>query len=176
MEEDREGVPGEGSNLAFIVDSNIIFSVVVAGMRARAYRIIVEHRDLELFSPEEVLIEFREHTRKLKKSARVEFWNKALLAFSLIRIVPREIYKDALREAYYIAKTFDAKDTPFIALSIKLELPIWTEDKGLLQASFKPGGYVALDTEAVDRLVKGESLDAVRERLHEKLFKQQGQY
>ena len=171
MGEDRERVPGKGSNLAFIVDSNIIFSIVVAGRKARAYRIIAEHRDLELFSPEEVLIEFREHTRKLEKSARVEFWNKVLLAFSLIRIIPREIYKETLREAYSIARIFDAKDTPFIALSLKLELPIWTEDRSLLQASFKPGRYVALDTEAVDRLLKGELLETVREKLYRKLFK-----
>ncbi|MCE4605908.1 MAG: PIN domain-containing protein [Desulfurococcales archaeon] len=171
MEENRERIYGEGSNLAFIVDSNIIFSIVVAGRRARVYRIISEHRDLELFAPEEVLIEFREHTMKLEKSARVEFWNKVLLAFSLIRIIPREVYKEALREAYSIARTFDAKDTPFIALSLKLELPLWTEDRGLLQASFKSGRYVALDTEAVDKLLIGESLETIREKLYRKLFK-----
>jgi len=171
MEENRERIQGEGSNLAFIVDSNIIFSIVVAGRRAWAYRIIAEHQDLELFSPEEVLIEFREHTKKLKRSARVEFWNKVLLAFSLIRIVPKVLYEDVLHEAYSIARTFDAKDTPFIALSLKLDLPIWTEDRGLLRASFKSGKYVALDTEAIERLLEGEPLETIREKLYRKLFK-----
>ena len=171
MEENRERVQGEGSNIALIIDSSIIFSIIVAGKRARAYRIIAEHQDIELFSPEEVLIEFREHMRKLEKSARIEFWNKVLLAFSLIRIVPREVYADILQEAYSIASQFDPKDTPFIALSLKLELPIWTEDKAMLQASFKSGRYVAIDTEAVESLLDGKPLEVIREILYRKLFK-----
>ncbi len=171
MEENREGIQGEGSNIALIADSNIVFSIVVAGRRARAFKIIAEHSDLELFSPEEVLVEFREHMRKLEKSARIEFWGKVLLAFSLIRIIPREIYEDTLREAYSIASLFDPKDTPFIALSLKLGLPIWTEDKAVLRASFKSRKYIALDTEAVERFLKGESLKAIREKLYRKLFK-----
>ena len=171
MEKNRERVQSRGSNTALIVDSNIIFSIIVAGRGARAYRIIAEHQDLELFSPEEVLIEFREHTKKLEKSARVEFWNKVLLAFSLIRIVPREVYADILQEAYSIASRFDPKDTPFIALSLKLDLPIWTEDKALLRASFESGRYIALDTEAVESLLEGKSLEVIREILYRKLFK-----
>lgn len=172
MEESREGIQREGPDIILIVDSNIVFSIIVAGKRARAFRIIAEHQDLELFSPEEVLMEFREHLKKLEKSARIEFWNKVLLAFSLIRVVPREIYEDKLREAYSIAGLFDPKDTPFIALSLKLDTPLWTEDKGLLRASFASQRYIALDTEAVESLLKGESLDVVRRKLYKKLFKQ----
>ncbi len=172
MEKNRERIQREGSNIALIVDSNIVFSIIVAGRRARAYRIIVNYQDLELYSPEEVLTEFREHTKKLEKSARTEFWDKVLLAFSLIRIVPREIYEDVLHEAYLIASQFDPKDTPFIALSLKLDLPIWTEDKGLLQTSFTSGKYIALDTEALESLLEGKPFRFIRQKLHEKLFKE----
>jgi predicted nucleic acid-binding protein len=113
MEEGGEGIQREGSNIALVADSNVIFSIVVAGKRAKAYRVIAEHQDLELYAPEEVLLEFREHLKKLEKSARVEFWSKALLAFSLVRIVPKEIYEDKLREAYTIARLFDPKDYAF---------------------------------------------------------------
>jgi len=40
MEENRERVQREGSNIALIIDSNIIFSIIVAGKRARAYRLL----------------------------------------------------------------------------------------------------------------------------------------
>ena len=46
MEEDREGVQGEGPDIALIIDGNIIFSIIVAGKRARAYRIIAGYQDL----------------------------------------------------------------------------------------------------------------------------------
>jgi predicted nucleic acid-binding protein len=171
MEEGGEKIQREGPNIILVVDSNIIFSIVVAGKRAKAYRVIAEHQNIELYSPEEVLLEFRTHLKKLRESARVEFWNKALLAFSLIRVVPREVYEDKLREAYSIARLFDPKDTPFIALSLKLEAPLWTEDKALLCASFKSHLYVALDTEAVEDLLQSKSLELVRKKLYKKLFK-----
>ena len=171
MEEDRKRVQGKGSNIALVIDSNIIFSIVVAGKRARAYKIIARHRDLELYSPEEVLLEFRMHARKLEKGARIEFWSKVLLAFSLVRIVPREIYEDIMKEAYSIASSFDPKDTPFIALSLKLDLPIWTEDKNLLRASFTSGKYIALDTEALEELLEGTPLGLIRRKLYSRLYK-----
>jgi len=49
--------------------------------------------------------------------------------FPLADIIPLEIYYDSLQEALDIAKHFDEKDAPFIALALKLNLPIWTEDR-----------------------------------------------
>ena len=170
MEESGARVQGEGPNLALIIDSNVLFSIIVAGKRSRAYRIIAKYLDLELFSPEEVLLEFHAHTKKLKRSARREFWNKVLLAFSLVRIAPREMYEDKLKEAYSIASNFDPKDTPFIALSLKLEIPIWTEDRALLKYSFISEQYIALDTNSVESLLKGEPLNRVREKLQKSLL------
>ncbi len=153
-----------------VVDSNIVFTIVIAGKRALAYRIVKEHDELELYSHEEILVEFREHSKKLRRSAREEFWDKVLLAFSLIRIVPRELYDEELTRAYSVAKMFDSKDTSFIALSLKLNYPIWTEDKDLLRASFKTGMFVALDTESVGKVLAGEPIESVREQLYRKLL------
>jgi len=50
MEGFREGVQDEG--IALVLDSNILFSIVIAGNRSRAYRII-EKYELDLFIPEE---------------------------------------------------------------------------------------------------------------------------
>ena len=76
--------------------------------------------------------------------------------FPLADIIPLEIYYDSLQEALDIAKHFDEKDAPFIALALKLNLPIWTEDREMLKFSFKTGKYIAFEAKAIEDLLKGK--------------------
>jgi len=142
--------------------------IVVAGSRSRAYRIIEEH-ELNLFTPEEALIEFHRHVEKLRRHAIKDFETKVMLAFMLVHVVPRELYEDKLRDAYTIARTFDPKDTPFIALSLKLNVPIWTEDKDIIKYGIQTQRYVALDTVAIEKLLSGRSLKDVLQDLASRL-------
>lgn len=48
-----------------------------------------------------------------------------------IIVVEENLYEDLLIKAYNICKQFDAKDAPFIALAMKLKIPIWSNDKDL---------------------------------------------
>jgi len=61
---------GGGSNTALIIDSNITFSIIVAGGRARAYGIIAEHKTSN-FSPRGDFNGVREHAGRLEKSTRM---------------------------------------------------------------------------------------------------------
>ena len=158
MEEARGGVQEEGVNL--VLDSSILFTIVIAGSRSRAYRVI-EKYELNLFMPEEVLIEFHKHAEKLKKYAIKDFKAKVMLAFTLVHIVPRELYEDKLREAYTIIRELDPKDTPFIALALKLNIPLWTEDRDIINHGIQTRRYIALDTIAVERLLSGRDIDDV---------------
>ena len=162
MEEPRERVQEEG--FALIIDSNVLFTIIIAGKRSRAYRVI-EKYELDLFMPEEALIEFHKHVEKLKRYSLSDFEVKAMLAFMLIHIVPRELYSDKIREAYIIARNFDPKDTPFIALALKLGIPIWTEDKAIIKYGLRTQRYIALDTIAVEKLLSGKSLESVLREL-----------
>jgi len=137
-----------------------LFSVVIAGSRSRAYRVI-EKYELDLFMPEESLLEFHRHAEKLRRYAVKDFEAKAMLAFMLVHIVPRELYEDKLREAYIIAREFDPKDTPFIALALKLNIPLWTEDKDIIRCGIRLRRYIALDTIAVEELLSGKSIENV---------------
>ena len=92
-----------------------------------------------------------------------------MLAFMLVHVVPRELYEDKLRDAYTIARTFDPKDTPFIALSLKLNVPIWTEDKDIIKYGIQTQRYVALDTVAIEKLLSGRSLKDVLQDLASRL-------
>ncbi len=166
MERAGGGVQEEG--IALILDSNILFTIVIAGSRSRAHRIVEEY-ELRLFMPEEALIEFHRHAEKLKRHAVKDFETKVMLAFTLVHIVPRELYEDKLRDAYSIAGRFDPKDTPFIALALKLDVPIWTEDKDIIKHGIQTQKYIALDTAAVEKLLSGKSLEDVLQDLISRL-------
>jgi len=88
-----------------------------------------------------------------------------MLAFMLVHIVPRELYEDSLKEAYTVAREFDPKDTPFIALALKLNVPLWTGDRGIIKYGIQTRRYIALDTIAVEKLLSGKSLENVLQDL-----------
>ncbi len=76
-------------------------------------------------------------------------------------VVPKALYTDKLDEAMKIAEQFDVKDTPFIALALKLNIPIWTGDRKMIEFGLKTENYVALDTKAVEDLINDKSLEDV---------------
>ena len=57
------------------------------------------------------------------------FFLNTLLEY--IIVVDESRYIDKIKKAYEICKKFDEKDTPFIALALKLGIPIWSNDKDL---------------------------------------------
>ena len=76
-------------------------------------------------------------------------------------IVPKALYIDKWDEAMKIAEQFDVKDAPFIALALKLNIPIWTGDKKMIEFGLKTRNYMALDTKAIKDLVNDKSLEDV---------------
>ncbi len=153
--------------MKLIADSNIVFSLIISGKKGRIYQIL-ERYDIDLLAPEELVSEFREYVSLLRKKSE-DFEKRTLLAFSLIAIVPIEVYSDKISEALGIAREFDEKDAPFIALALKLGIPVWTEDKDMLRHSFLTGRYLALDTEAVKELLEGAKLEDALEKLRNRL-------
>ena len=109
----------------------------------------------------------------MREKINVELLKLALyVLLEKLTIVPKSLYEDKIKEAYNIAKEFDGKDTPFIALAIKLKVPIWTQDKALIKNSLtKKTGHVALDTIGVEELLSEKTLNEVLDKL-EKRFKE----
>ena len=106
--------------MKLIANSNILFSLIISGKRGRIHRILRKH-DVHLFMPEEALYEYRKYLRLLKDKAK-ELENRTLLAFTLVNIIPIEIYYEKIEEALDIAKQFDEKDALFIALGNQITL------------------------------------------------------
>lgn len=142
MERDKE-------RIRIVVDSNIIFSFIIKGKNS-AYLDIFSNDDLEAYAPEAIIYEFRKHGNRLKEKSEA-FVEGIFLAFSIIRIMPKEFYLDTFEKAYNICKKFDEKDSPFIGLALKLNIPIWTNDKGILE---NKGEYQTITISELKELLK----------------------
>jgi len=63
----------------------------------------------------------------------------------------------ALRgEAACIAREFDVDDWPFVASALRLGIPIWTNDRALIEHSLRSSIYLAVDTVALLKALRGE--------------------
>ncbi|AIY90196.1 PIN domain-containing protein [Geoglobus acetivorans] len=137
--------------MKLVVDSNILFSIVVSGERSKAYEGIRNH-SLILYFPEEGLLEFRKHKNKLEEHSE-EFELRSFIAFSLVHVIPFEVYRDKISEAYTIAREFDERDTPFIALALKLGIPVWSGDRKMIEYGQNSGKFRAIDTASLKNIL-----------------------
>jgi len=155
-----------------VVDTNIVFSAIVKPGRVRE---ILFKAPLKLYAPEELVEELDEleprilrYTRLSREEALIV--KEVITTTNILEIVPREEYISTARKIYPLLEKVDPKDTPFVALANHLNIPLWTGDHGILKLSartrFKQ--FIAVDTEGVEMLLRGESLEKVKERMRGK--------
>ncbi len=115
--------------MKLIIDANEIFSILIKeGSCAKLFF----DKGLDLYSPEYLIIELEKHREEiLSKTKRTsqEFNH-------LLNIIIRRI--KILNECYYLSFIDEAKDlspdpfdVPYFALALKLDCPIWSNDKKL---------------------------------------------
>jgi len=151
--------------MKIVVDTSIIIGALVR----RSYllfTLLKVCRKLEVLSPdflrEELMSKIDKIVRLSKLSeSEVKFALDTLLDY--IQIIPMGSYSDKIDKAREIAEEFDYNDYPFIALALKLEAPIWTNDKEIIKHGLKTGKYLALDTQAIEELLRSKSLDEIKE-------------
>ena len=151
--------------ILLVVDSNILFSYF---MLSRKIRNLVLNSKVTLYTPDWAIHELNKYFDS-KIAKRVEEKGISgeeieLIVLDVMQrliVVPKALYTDKWDEAMKIAEQFDVKDTPFIALALKLNIPIWTGDKKMIESGLKTGNYMALDTKAVEDLIDGKSLEDV---------------
>jgi predicted nucleic acid-binding protein len=76
--------------------------------------------------------------------------------------------KEYMKEAESIA-SFDIYDSPFIALALKLNISIWSNDKQLIKYSFN-SRYTAIDTIALESILKGLKIENVLRDLRTRYY------
>lgn len=73
---------------------------------------------------------------KREKTFQKESFEYALkFLFESIQIIPEELYSQNMEKAYNELKNIDEKDTPFLALALQIECPMWSDDHHLHQQS-----------------------------------------
>ena len=127
---------------SLVIDTNLVFSALIP--KASQIREILFESNLIFYSPNILISEIYKHKEKLIKGSRLtesEFYLYFNGIIERIRFIPIDLISiESRQKAYELCRDVDVKDTPFIALSIELSIPLWTGDKklkdGLVQKGF----------------------------------------
>ncbi len=112
-----------------IVDANILFAALITeGLTSE----LLFREDFQLHAPDYLFYEFEEYRVYLMKKTRRsndDFDELLEVLRRRIILVPIEEIQPYVEEAIKISP--DVKDVPYIALALKLHIPIWSNDKSL---------------------------------------------
>ena len=121
-----------------IADANILFSALISGRAA--YLDIF--RAAKVYVPDFIFLEITKYEERIIKKTRAKdaFKSFAKDLFSQITVIPKlAISSESFTQAYELCRYIDEKDTPFLALSIELVVPLWTNDKVLVNGLREKG-------------------------------------
>ncbi|MDI3475069.1 MAG: hypothetical protein PWQ79_2043 [Thermococcaceae archaeon] len=143
---------GKEKRIRLVVDTNVLFAAIINSGDDTAG--IIFGDNVELYSPEFLEVEiakYRELLMRKGKYEKAELLEEALEhLLRRITIIPLELYVDKIPDA--IKATPDPKDSEFVALSMKLGCPLWTQDKELIEAE---GIQTITTKELLEKLEKG---------------------
>jgi len=140
--------------LRLVLDTNKAISSLV---RDGLVRRLILHPAVELYAPEFLIKEIAKHEEEILRKVPGELFRIMMgeLKGKLISVEAGELL--ALRgEAERIAREFDIDDWPFVASALRLGIPIWTNDRALIEHSLRSSIYLAVDTVALLKALRGE--------------------
>ena len=114
-----------------IIDANILFAALIKD--GKTIECLLE-KNVHLFAPEFLMEEFRAHKEEiLKKTKRTpEEFNEILEIFQdIITFIPKEECSQFLSRAETISQ--DKDDAAYVAVALKMNIPLWSNDKKLKQ-------------------------------------------
>lgn len=126
---------------ALVIDTNLIFSALIS--KSSNIRDILLGGQYELFAPNYIITEIFKHKEKILKYCKLsedDFYIYLNGIIEQIRFTPLDfISLESRQQAYDLCKDIDVKDIPFVALSIELDVPLWTGDKKLIKGLEQKG-------------------------------------
>ena len=115
--------------MKLVVDANILFSALIKEGKTAEF---LANNPRSFYSPDFFFGEFLKHRSELlRKTKRNEEEFRSLFGTmkEIISIVPKNNYEDLLSRAKEISP--DPDDVPYFALALKMQIPIWSNDKKL---------------------------------------------
>lgn len=119
--------------MQLIIDANILFSLLIKEGKAVE---VFFNLDNKVYAPEFIIEEFEKHKQEiLKKTNRTndDFNNILNIIKNIICLVPKIEFEEYIEEACKISP--DPNDIMYFALALKLNYPIWSNDKKLKDQS-----------------------------------------
>lgn len=114
-----------------IVDANIIISALLGGKP----RFILFDSRFEFITTQFTLKEIERHLPLISRKSNVEIKEiKEAVSLLPLKVMNRIYYKDFLKEATRIMAKIDKSDADILALYLKEETYLWSEDKDFEQA------------------------------------------
>jgi len=120
-----------------IVDANVFFSVLIKG--GKTFDIFIVNKSLKKFefvAPEYLVIEAKKHMNELIEKTKLSI-EELEKVFSFIekeiRLIPFEEFTEMFKSAERLSP--DPKDVTYIALALKLNGALWSNDKRLKKQS-----------------------------------------
>ena len=113
--------------MKFVVDTNILFTFFWENSFTKG---ILIDQNFQFFSPEYALKEINDNKNEIIDKTKISDEKFKELRSDLaicVEFIPLEEYKDFLKNAYLLLPD-NPDDIDFLALAIKLKLPIWSND------------------------------------------------
>ncbi len=114
--------------MEIVIDTNKIISAILKSGKIR--KLLLRFK---FYVPKALIEELEKHKKEICKKARITSdvfdFIFGEIVLPRVLLIPDEKYKEKIDDALNIVKNFDEDDTPFIALALKLNMPIWTNDK-----------------------------------------------
>ena len=119
--------------MLLVADANILFSFFDAKSKARKLLLL---KDVELFSPRFLLKELVEHKEEIEEKfglSEGQFSLELKLIETNVKLVPLKEFEDFVEKVKALSS--DTDDLQYLALALKLNLPLWSNDKELKKQS-----------------------------------------
>ncbi len=113
--------------MELVINANILFSIANPLSKTRY---LIANFPLSLFSPEFAKKEIMKYKEDILKKANLKDFNSFIdILNTRINFIDLKEYKEQMQKCKDIIK--DEKDIEYMALAMKLKIPLWTNDKSL---------------------------------------------
>jgi len=115
--------------MRLVVDTNVLFSYFNSKSKIIE---LLKNQNLQLFAPRYAIIELKKYKNLIKTKYSVledNFYKKIKELEEIVSFTEEEIYIKEKENIFEI--TIDEKDKDFLALSLKLDCALWSNDKAL---------------------------------------------
>ncbi|MBU1252284.1 MAG: hypothetical protein KJ905_02790 [Nanoarchaeota archaeon] len=119
--------------MKLVVDANILFALANPSSSASS---LVSALTLKLFSPDFALEEIGKYKKEISEKSGVEFKSVVKFFRENIIFVNASEYSSLMNNLS--REISDTKDLPYLALAVKLNLSIWSNDKHFKEQKLIP--------------------------------------